>query len=544
MTLFAAENLLIAISCLILAIVIFRYAQNSTHRIWALFNTVVAFWSLNIFLVGIATSETQAIQYWKFAYTAVPFIAVVFYHFVCSFCGLKRKPILALTYIYAAFFSILSITTNHLIASAPLFLNSIYYAQTTRLFNIFFFSWLIIVFMAFLEFFQFLKKSQGIQRIQIQFMFWTMLIGFLGGTSTVLPTYGIKIYPGWQISIVFYVVIISYAIFKHDLLPINIAIKRSIIYSLLATIISLIYLTSVFLFEQISHQFIGYKNFINSLVASIIIAIIFIPLKNRIQFMVDKIFFKATPIALSEENEQLRQEVAQTEKFKSVAALASGLAHEIKNPLTAIMTFTEHLDKRLNDPAFINQYKNIVSKETRRINSLLQELLTFAKPSPPQMQRVNPEELIDQVIHLIQQKCDSAQIKIETSYKANTDIQADPNQLKQALLNIMLNAIDAMPDGGTLAIATSVIASPAGAKQSLIITISDTGCGIDPKDLPHIFEPFYSRKEKGTGLGLAITQGIVEKHGGKIQVESKIGQGTKFRILLGPNANLIGLHNE
>ncbi len=129
-------------------------------------------------------------------------------------------------------------------------------------------------------------------------------------------------------------------------------------------------------------------------------------------------------------------------------------------------------------------------------------------------------------------KLKSSNINTLINLNANTPIQADPNQLKQVLLNLILNAIDAMPKGGTLNIITrsssAVIASET--KQSLIIEISDTGCGIDSKDLPYIFDPFFTKKVKGTGLGLAITQGIIEKHGWKINVESKINQGTAFKI--------------
>jgi signal transduction histidine kinase len=131
-------------------------------------------------------------------------------------------------------------------------------------------------------------------------------------------------------------------------------------------------------------------------------------------------------------------------------------------------------------------------------------------------------------------------------------IQADPAQLKQALLNIILNSIDAMPNGGILSISSTVVTNPplgviaSEAKQSLptvipakagiyTIEISDTGCGIAPKDIPHIFEPFFTKKAKGTGLGLAITQGIIEKHGGTIKVESILNKGTIFKITLKAN---------
>jgi len=240
------------------------------------------------------------------------------------------------------------------------------------------------------------------------------------------------------------------------------------------------------------------------------------------------------------ENELLRQEVAQTEKFKAVATLASSLVHEIRNPLTVINTFTEYIPQKKNDPEFLDKFAQIVPAEINRINILMNELLSFAKPSLPQLQQTDINALINSLIVLLQEQCNRQKINIVQNFISNKphDIQADPNQLKQALLNILLNAIDAMPNGGTLTINTTVIPPshnviPAKAgihNHQCIIEITNTGHGINPKDLPHIFEPFFTKKDKGTGLGLAITQGIIEKHSGKITVESKINQGTTFRI--------------
>jgi len=235
-----------------------------------------------------------------------------------------------------------------------------------------------------------------------------------------------------------------------------------------------------------------------------------------------------------QENELLRQEVAQTEQLKMVAALASSMAHEIKNPLTPIKTFTEQLPNRLNDKEFLLKFSNLINKEVDRIDILVQELLLFAKPSPPQLKKTNIHKLIEQSLELLKNQISNQQITLKTSFE-NKDIllNVDHRQIQQALLNILLNAIDAMPNGGTLTvIARSTSQRSEATKQSLTIEISDTGCGISPEDLKHIFEPFYTKKEKGTGLGLAITQGIIEKHGGTITVKSELGKGTGFTINL------------
>lgn len=545
MSLFTIESIFIAVLCLTLAVIIFRYSQNSTHQIWALFNLVLTEWSICMFWVGIAQNEQQALLAWKLAFMGVPFIGVVYYHFVLSYIKKKRNILLILFYLYAFVFVILSLFTKQVVNKAPLLFNSIYYNQAhlISIFSAFFSVWVVIVILGFIEFFKYLKNTSGLRRIQAEFMFWSIAIGFLGGTSTVLPCYGLKFYPAFQISVMFYVLFTSYAIFKHGVIPLDLVIKRSIFYSSLVTSVTIIYFVGIVLSERFFHHIMGYKTLAGSLVSLIVIAIIFIPLKNKIQSLVDKYFLKNSPIVIAVQNENLRNEVVQTEKFKTIASMASMLAHEIKNPLTTLASLTDQLKARKDEPEFIDQYVSLVSKEVERIITLLHELLQYAKPSQPQIREINPNEIIEQIIKLVQSKCEHSKIDIICSLNTKVNIPGDFNLIKQAVLNLVLNAIDSMPNGGTLTISTGTYENPnvrgdkgRGNKRiQYTIKISDTGCGIDSKDLPLVFEPFFTKKANGTGLGLPITQGIIEKHGGRIEVTSKLTVGTDFNILLNVN---------
>ena len=257
------------------------------------------------------------------------------------------------------------------------------------------------------------------------------------------------------------------------------------------------------------------------------IALIFIPLRNFIQNFIEKSLFKGSFIQITEENQLLRQEVTQSERMKSIAILASGMAHEIKNPLTPIKTFSELLPSKLDDKEFLLKFSKIITKEVTRIDDLVQELLNFAKPSPPELKNVNIHQLITQTIELLNNEIIRHKISLNTSFEnQNILIHIDPKQIKQAFLNIFLNAIDAMPNGGELTVIAGEI------KKSFIITISDTGCGIDPKDMPHIYDPFFTKKGHGTGLGLSITHEIIKNHNGSIFAESNLGKGTTFKIEL------------
>jgi len=233
---------------------------------------------------------------------------------------------------------------------------------------------------------------------------------------------------------------------------------------------------------------------------------------------------------------RIKQEVTQTAKLKIVATLASGIAHEIKNPLTAIKTFTEFLPQKLDDKQFLEKFSHLVGQEVERIDRLVHQLLEFAKPRPLTLICVNVDELVEDTLNLLSNRFLKQKINVEKEFFKEQDgtLYVDPNQFRQALLNIFLNAIEAMPNGGTLRVSAKFnnISNVSQNRSYFHVVIEDTGYGIDPQDLPHIFDPFFSKKDGGTGLGLSITHGIIKEHGGKIRAESQIGVGTKFIIEL------------
>ena len=322
----------------------------------------------------------------------------------------------------------------------------------------------------------------------------------------------------------------TYAIFKHRMLYLSIVLKQSLVYSLLIAAASITYLIIVILFEKILQGFLGYRSIAVSIFAAFLLGILFVPLRNRIQSIIDKKFFKGSQFDILRENQQLRKEVAQTERFKAAAALANSVAHEIKNPLASVQTFLEYFLQKKDDPAFLKKFNKIVPYEIKRINNLVQQLLEFAKPAPLEIKKVRVKELLENCLDLLSGPLHQNNISVKKIFSSNPIINADHNKLKQAFINLFLNAIEAMPNGGILGVEIFC------QSDQLKIIITDTGCGITAKDLLHIFEPFYTTKPKGTGLGLAIVQGIIEEHGGKISVKSEIGKGTTFNIEL-PSIN-------
>jgi len=333
----------------------------------------------------------------------------------------------------------------------------------------------------------------------------------------------------------FYAIILGYAILKHQLLDISIVIKKSVIYSIWVTLISILYLLTVFLLEKFAQGLLGYRSLIISIFTAFGLGLFFVPLRHRIQCFIDRYFFKGTQQEIALQNEQLRQEITQSDKYKTLSTLASGVAHEIKNPLTSIQTFCEYLPRKLDDKAFLLKFSDLVGREVDRIDGMVHELLDYSKPAPLALKKTDVNKLIQDTLNTLNSQFikNHIEVALEPSdiSRQSSDsclLNIDANRIKQALLNVLLNAVEAMPKGGRLTVASLV--SRISSLGIFVIEITDTGNGISPEDLKHIFDPFFSRKDNGTGLGLAIVQGIMEQHKGKIKIESKVGVGTTVRL--------------
>jgi len=233
---------------------------------------------------------------------------------------------------------------------------------------------------------------------------------------------------------------------------------------------------------------------------------------------------------------KLEANVRRLDRLANIGNLSASAAHEIKNALVAIKTFVD----RLLESNHEKELAALVSQEVDRIDSIATQLLKLSGPARPALTAVNLHRVIDNTLRLTIYQLDSRQIRLERSFAATDDlINADEKQLGQALINLLLNAIEAMDGPATLRVATELVppgesALLGGATNIrwLRLTIADSGPGIAPEHLPYVFDRFFTTKTDGTGLGLPITRSIVEEHGGMIFVESESGKGTAFRIVL------------
>lgn len=240
---------------------------------------------------------------------------------------------------------------------------------------------------------------------------------------------------------------------------------------------------------------------------------------------------------LAESYDKLRgneQQLIQAEKLSSLGQMAAAVAHEINNPLSGVLLYNQLLTKRIKgddiDKIEVIDYLLKMEAELIRSTRLVRNLLDFARQSPPMLSILDLNEVVDQardlIAHLIKQQRIQVVKELDPSLPR---VVGDFDQLRQVCANLVLNAVQAMPEGGRLTFRTSTTGD-----GLLKLEVQDTGCGISPENMGKLFTPFFTTKEKGkgVGLGLAVSYGIIQRHGGSIDVRSKVGEGTTFTVYL------------
>jgi len=234
-------------------------------------------------------------------------------------------------------------------------------------------------------------------------------------------------------------------------------------------------------------------------------------------------------------------ETARSEKLASVGLLAAGIAHELNNPLTGVLTFAYLVRKNLPEDSRDAEDLDLVIRETKRCAGIIRRLLDFSREKTPEKAYGNLNTIIEDTLQLIEQPTQVENIEIITNLDEDLPlVWLDEDLIKQVIMNMLVNARHAIEDGGSITIKTG-LCDAKDCPESITttgdmarITITDTGCGIPAEDLHKVFDPFFTTKGvgKGTGLGLSVSHGTVESHRGTIEVDSVLGEGTEFRIYL------------
>jgi hypothetical protein len=237
------------------------------------------------------------------------------------------------------------------------------------------------------------------------------------------------------------------------------------------------------------------------------------------------------------------QQMRRAAKLASLGEMASAIAHEIKNPLAGISSAVQVLISDFNDDDPKKKIMNEILNQVKRLDRAVRDLLAYAKPTPPKMAYNDINDVLEKALFFIQQVAKKGRTNINTSLDKNLPkIMIDADQIQQVFINISINAIQAMPEGGDLNISTELISSERMKEETddpldkryewIKVSFKDTGIGIPEHDRDKIFDPFFTKKGKGTGLGLSISQRIVEEHSGRITFTSEVGKGSVFLVYL------------
>jgi signal transduction histidine kinase len=250
----------------------------------------------------------------------------------------------------------------------------------------------------------------------------------------------------------------------------------------------------------------------------------------------------ANQVAIAVENANLYENLKKSQgimrradRLASLGTLISSLAHEIRNPLVSIKTFTQLLPERMEDEEFRNYFLKVASGEIDRLTTLINELLGFARPSEPNLRGEDMNALIEKMEFLVITEARKKNISISKNFMFNLPlVMVDAEQIKQVLLNILLNAVQSTPGEGQIWVETRVVRIPREdtTVRFVQIEVRDTGVGIPKENMERVFDPFFSTRPDGSGLGLAISYQIIHEHGGFIDLESEVGKGTSFRVHL------------
>ncbi len=512
-------------SALMGAFVLYKKPHSKISLTWFLTSISVGGWSFFISLSMTSADHERALILARMANLIAAFIPTFFIHF-CFYVTNSRNKIPVILGYFNSLIVLCFFYTDFFLSVVPKypFLNYAAPALVYHYFTIHFFGLAIYAEIILLR-----KILSGITdplKNQLKYILVGTSLGFASGFNYFLPVYDLPMMPVIPYFIWSYAAIISYAIVRHRLMDVTVVFRKGLIYSVLVAATSSIYFILVYSAGVLFQNYAGYKSLPEILIVFAIIAFVFKPIEKKTREIVDKFLLRRSPEQLERENDLLRQEVQKQDKMKAVATLAAGMAHEIKNPLTAIKTFTEHLPAKIDDPAFVRRFHSIVSLEVNKIDQIVKGLLDFSKPTPLLLEKVSLQEILDHLTALLNEQITRLNIQVIKSYTGDLSLFADKKQLNQALLNLLLNSLESMKEGGTLNIICT------GNDRDCVIRIKDSGAGIKKEDLGRVFDPFFTTKETGTGLGLSVVHQIVEQHRGKIEITSEVGGGTNVVIEL------------
>jgi len=701
-------KLLFTTSCLINALfsfslslfVIYKNQKSILNFSWCVTCFFIGLWATGLWGITSANNLQMSLFFLKIHYFGAFFIPPSFLFFIYSFFNAhnKYKRTIIISYVVSAFFFISNFSGLVAAGVSKKFLGG-FYADGGILFKLFVFECFILISYAIYYAIKNFNSLNQLRRNQLVPVMYASAIGFLGGGSTIIPVYFPDIYPVGTSLVTFYVILTTYAIAKHHSTDMEIIIKKTVVYSILTTIVMGIFIAAIFIKNYLGIT-VGRGFLLIWFLASFPIAIFLNPLRDQIQKTADKLFFKArydyqsilrkyshilsrpmtnlnefskiAPYLLSkslalsgasfmvldrenhsykvragygraekiigltiledsplikyllgkktevnleeinyalksnsaldynerkeleaikkemdglqadlvipcisdsqyfkkptllstinlgkklsedsflkedvsflktlanqsaisieyafifEELKQNQEQIIKSEKLAALGSITAGIAHELKNPITYILTISQLLSEMPNDKNVIENAAKNLPAEAERMKLIVEGILGYSRAKQLNLVELNIVEVSKRVLALVSYDIKKNKIQIKENYMHSKKIVGDPNHLIQVFMNLIVNAIQAIGEKeGEITI------SSCDKENCISISVKDTGPGISEENISKLFNPFHTTKESGTGLGLAISKKIIEEHNGNIYVNSKVGEGTTFTV--------------
>jgi signal transduction histidine kinase len=501
--------------------------RDRAHILWSITCFTIAIWSVGYALKVSSVTHSDAMFWARVLHVGAILIPIVFFHFVCTVFGLRHKALLIAGYVAAAAFEGVNLLGEMFIVTPkpPI----AYYVTRTPLYDLFTLYFFAASIIPNVVLFRQIRNGDPAKRMQALYMFTGMSIGFAGGFTTFPFAYGIPIPPYGVFAVIVYIPMISYAIFRHQLLDIRVVIQRTVVYSAVTAVLTATYVMLLYLITRVLAGWVGQPSAYSSAIAAGVIAILFHPLRTRLQQALDRRFPR----------ESLDQDL--------LREATSGFAHEIKRPLSKIslpaQLAIQDIERWRPDAesaeallARVSDRLRFIVRESEDAGHMVEALRSLAGTKGASKEDVELGELVSGIVQSFERQSRSADVQIELHVPpAGVLVSVQRKQLEIGLTNLLKNAIEAVeaqPEGRRT---VRVAVTPK--QNEALVSIQDSGPGIQSVDQQRLFTPYFTTKQgKGMGVGLWLAREIVRSHGGSVSCESDIDQGTVFTVRL-PLAN-------
>jgi len=499
--------------------------KKPVNRLWFLLSLSVSFWSfgLGMMVYSLSFGEAEFWQTW-FLYSGAIMIPVLFLHFVTCLLDVHQKGLLICSYVISVVFEAINCIHRFaaVIPRAP-FNFYTFPLPPYKFYVIFYFT---VALYANALLFQYMQCSTGLRNQQIKYVLLGSLVGFCGGPMTFFMVFDIPIFPYGVYAVPLYIVIVSYAIFKHQLMDIRVVIRKTLLYSLVSAVLAAVYVATITLLARVLGEQYGSVSAVTSALAAIFITLLFNPVRLRFQRFVDRHFFR----------EALDQEL--------LREATSGFVHEIKRPLANISLPAELSLMDLEDLKNKRRpLKDVLPKLEQRLQYILHQTMDagnkieaireFSNSNGKPLEELDLAGIIRNSVSIEGSLLRRYQVKLMVNIDDDLPrINAHAKQLEIVFANLIKNAAEALNKADS---SVKRIIEVRAYKEDGKVTISvkDTGPGIKRENLPHLFEPYFTTKgANGMGMGLYLCRQIIQVHGGTIRASNEPSGGAVFQIIL------------